>query len=94
MKFEWDPIKARTNQEKHGISFFEAATCFADEKGFVVLDSTHSSQRELRWFFLGKSANGRVLTVRYTRRGQQIRIIGAGAWRDGMRLYKQHNNEE
>jgi uncharacterized DUF497 family protein len=30
MEFEWDDIKADTNVRKHGVSFAEAATAFAD----------------------------------------------------------------
>ncbi|HVZ71410.1 MAG TPA: BrnT family toxin, partial [Polyangia bacterium] len=30
MRFEWDPEKARRNLAKHGVSFEEAATAFAD----------------------------------------------------------------
>ena len=28
MDFEWDPTKARANERKHGISFFEACEAF------------------------------------------------------------------
>ena len=30
MKFEWDVVKARKNQEKHNIGFNEAQTVFDD----------------------------------------------------------------
>jgi uncharacterized DUF497 family protein len=33
MIFEWDDAKAALNIEKHGISFYEAATVFADRRG-------------------------------------------------------------
>jgi uncharacterized DUF497 family protein len=33
MRFEWDPRKAQANKRKHGVTFEEAATCFADEHG-------------------------------------------------------------
>ena len=93
MEFEWDPDKARANEQKHGVSFLEAATCFADEKGVVLSDVAHSAKTELRWFFLGRSERGRVLTVRYTQRGINIRIIGAGAWREGKKIYEHKNHE-
>jgi len=35
--FEWDDEKARSNLEKHGVSFAEAATVFADPAA-VYLD--------------------------------------------------------
>jgi uncharacterized protein len=31
MDFEWDEIKARTNQRKHGVSFLEATEVFSDK---------------------------------------------------------------
>jgi uncharacterized protein len=34
--------------------------------------------------------NGRVLTVRYTQRGQSIRLIGAGYWREGREFYEKN----
>ena len=33
----------------------------------------------------------RVLTVRFTRRGETVRIIGAGYWREGRTIYEQAN---
>jgi uncharacterized DUF497 family protein len=30
IRFEWDPIKARTNRRKHGITFEEAVNVFDD----------------------------------------------------------------
>jgi uncharacterized protein len=40
--FEWDPVKAAVNLEKHGVSFDEAATVFEDALAVFV------SHRELR----------------------------------------------
>ena len=90
MKFEWDANKEEENIRKHDVGFSEAETSFADPFGFVACDSSHSS-KELRWFWFGRSSRGRILTVRYTQRGQTIRIIGAGAWRGGKSLYEKMN---
>ena len=32
MLFDWDPHKARSNDKKHGVTFEEATTVFADER--------------------------------------------------------------
>ena len=93
MKFDWDQSKEASNVEKHGVSFAEAAACFADPNGFVAHDSDHSLD-ELRWFWFGLSPQKRILTVRYTQRGQTIRIIGAGAWRHGKLLYEKINQSK
>ena len=29
--FEWDPVKAKTNKQKHKVTFEEAASVFGDE---------------------------------------------------------------
>ena len=41
--FEWDPQKAISNYEKHGVSFEEAATVFADGEALDWEDLYHSS---------------------------------------------------
>jgi uncharacterized DUF497 family protein len=41
--FEWDPKKASANLTKHGISFEEAATVFADPNAIDGPDRSHSA---------------------------------------------------
>jgi uncharacterized DUF497 family protein len=78
--FEWDAAKAARNVRKHGVSFDEAATVFADPKALDGPDLRHST-RERRSLRLGRSVAGRVLIVAYTFRGagddEKIRIISA-----------------
>jgi uncharacterized protein len=78
--FEWDANKAATNLRKHGVSFGEAATVFADPDALDGPDLAHSAQ-EARFLRLGRSLTGRVLMVAYTVRGlgddEKIRIISA-----------------
>ncbi len=45
--FAWDTQKAITNFSKHGFSFEEAATVFADFDGLDIPDLKHST-REAR----------------------------------------------
>jgi hypothetical protein len=42
MEFEWNPDKAELNQEKHGISFEEAAAVFNDSLSVTFPDPDHS----------------------------------------------------
>jgi uncharacterized DUF497 family protein len=44
--FEWDPEKAATNLSKHGVSFREAATVFADPLSLTLDDPDHSSYEQ------------------------------------------------
>jgi uncharacterized DUF497 family protein len=88
--FEWDAAKEQANIEKHGVSFAAAQYAFADPKRIILEDITHSSGHEMRYYCLGKVADG-ILTVRFTYRGGQIRIFGAGYWRKGKKIYDQQN---
>ena len=80
MEFEWDLAKESENLQKHKVSFLEALSTFSDPKGIQVADQEHSNL-EHRFYWIGKSSNGRVLTTRFTIRGEKIRIIGSANWR-------------
>lgn len=86
MRFEWDIAKDLENQKKHKLSFSEAVESFSDEKGFVLEDIKHS-KNETRYYWIGKDKHGRILTVRFVRRGNLIRIFGCAEWREFKRLY-------
>jgi hypothetical protein len=89
MKFEWDDNKNRINMETHGISFYDAQFAFADPKRLILEDVEHSDD-EKRYFCIG-FVQGGVATVRFTIRGDSIRIFGAGYWRKGKKLYEKSN---
>ncbi|MBI3970640.1 MAG: BrnT family toxin [Chloroflexi bacterium] len=74
--FEWDAGKAQANVRAHGVTFAEAATVFDDPLAICVDDEAHSGD-EQRYVITGQSALGRVLTVAYTMRGDDTRIITA-----------------
>ena len=76
LQFEWDEPKARTNLAKHGVSFEEASTVFADSLSITIDDPTHS-QAEDRFIVLGHSHRQRLLVVVHTERGDRIRLISA-----------------
>ncbi len=83
--FTWDPKKELINQVKHGVDFSTASQAFRDPERKIFTNPKHSGAEE-RYFCLGKTGN-RILTVRFVYRGNEIRIIGAGYWRKGRRLY-------
>lgn len=76
--FEWDRVKASENEAKHGVSFTEASTCFADQESLTIYDPEHSEDGD-RYVLLGMSARGRVLVVVHSERGDNIRLISARA---------------
>ncbi len=63
--FDWDPNKARSNQNKHGVNFEEAATVFRDHMALSIYDQDHSYVED-RWITLGISSKGRLLVVCHT----------------------------
>ena len=87
--FEWDSDKDAENQRKHGVSFTLAQQAFLDAKRVIARDVTHS-ESEQRFYCFGGIDEG-ILTVRFTYRNAVIRIIGAGYWRKGKRIYEQEN---
>ena len=90
--FEWGEAKNQENAEKHGVSFYEAQHAFLDKKRIIAKDINHS-QDEHRYYCFGlnKENNG-ILTVRFTYRSDRIRIVGAGYWRKGKKIYEQTNS--
>ena len=71
MEFEWDLSKEIENLRKHGIDFMEAVESFSDPNGFQLKDTKHSIV-ETRLFWVGKSRTGKIITTRFTRRGDII----------------------
>ena len=79
LRFEWDPVKARSNRRKHGVTFEEAMHVFDDPHAHFEQD--RSAGGELRWQAIGL-VGGVVLllvahTVREEGRNEVIRLISA-----------------
>lgn len=77
-EIEWDEAKNTSNKRKHGISFQEAETVFADEHALLLADPDHSTEED-RFVLLGFSASLKILVVChcYRRSEETIRIISA-----------------
>ena len=90
LTFEWDARKAATNLARHGVSFDEAITVFADPLGRLEGDDRHSVS-EIRLVLLGTSSADRLLAVMFTERGaERIRVISARtATRSERRQYEE-----
>jgi len=87
---EWDPAKDRSNQQKHGVSFREAATVFNDPLQWTIADPDHSIH-EHRYLTTGISAEGRLLIVAHADASDDegIRIINArGVTSEERRTYE------
>jgi uncharacterized DUF497 family protein len=74
VNFTWDPRKATSNAKKHGVTFEEAATVFADPLALAIQDEAH----EERTLLLGLSERVRVLLVVHVELdAETIRLISA-----------------
>jgi uncharacterized DUF497 family protein len=76
MEFEWDPDKAATNFEKHGIDFHDAATVFGDPLAITYHDVIHSFDED-RFITFGTASSGRLVVIVHVDRGDRTRIISA-----------------
>ena len=74
IEFRWDAKKAASNLRKHGVSFDEAATVFADPLALVLEDALYAE----RAILIGQSEKQRLLfTVFVELDADSIRIISA-----------------
>jgi len=76
LEFSWDPNKAASNLEKHGVSFEEASTAFGDPLSITVHDPAHSED-EPRFVLVGMTFTGKLVVVVHVELGDSIRIISA-----------------
>lgn len=89
MDFEWDVAKADTNEQRHGVSFDEAATAFGDRLSITIADPDHSDDED-RFVLLGETYQGRLVVVVHTERAERIRLISARlATRSERRSYEE-----
>lgn len=73
--FDWDLEKAMINREKHRVGFRDATLVFLDDRRMDE-DSSRPEHGEVRRKTTGM-VRGQLMTVIYTVRGGQHRIISA-----------------
>ena len=92
--FEWDEVKAQANLRKHGVSFEEAATVFAEGGAPIDGDIAHSIGED-RFIIIAISERQRLLTVAFTYRDEAVRIISARrANRREQHIYEQEKRSD
>lgn len=72
MRILWDKDKARINEEKHGVTFEEAAEVLVGD--YIEFKSNANGEKRSRAV---TRIRGEYLTVVYARRGETKRIISA-----------------
>lgn len=76
MRIEWDVTKDEINRRKHGVSFVLASEIFLDPLVATVVDKRHAAN-ETRFFSIGATRSGRLLSVGHTDDGDTVRLITA-----------------
>jgi len=73
--FAWDDAKAEANWRAHGVAFYQAIQAFRDPFALERIDDRQDYGEE-RINLIGM-AEGVLLHVTYTGRGERIRLISA-----------------
>jgi len=99
IRFEWDLMKARTNQRKHRITFEDATNVFDDPYALFEQDRADEETGELRWQAIGLVEGMILLLVAHTVRGEGqdevIRLISARrADRKERKRYEQNRAQD
>jgi uncharacterized DUF497 family protein len=91
-RFQWDDAKAASNRAKHSVSFEKARLVFDDVFSIGWLDNSEDYGEDR--FVILDMAEGRLLYVVYTMRGESARVISArGAQPNEQRRYHEQNAE-
>ena len=72
--FEWDKANRDKSWQKHRVAWWECEEVFLNLPLFVFPDPQHS-QKEVRFYALGKTGASRLLFVVFTVRQSRIRVI-------------------
>ena len=86
MDFEFDPIKSKSNQEKHGINFVDAQALWSDSELLEIPARTTDEPR----FLVIAQIHGKHWSAVITHRSQAIRLISVRRSRpEEVQLYEQ-----
>ena len=73
--FDWDQGNIHKNEKKHGVTWKECEEVFVG-KVYASEDIKHS-KKEIRYYVLGTTFQGRDMFISFTIRSNKIRIISA-----------------
>jgi len=76
VRFEWDTRKDQANQQKHGLSFVEAAELFKSGQYLEIYDEEHSVEED-RFIAIGAIRGGVIVVVFMESHEDLIRIVSA-----------------
>jgi len=76
LRFSWDPQKGESNWAKHGVTFEEAVSVFADPLA-RIFDNVWHAEAESRELIVGNSKLRRLILVSFAEDEEKVRIISA-----------------
>lgn len=92
--FEWDSHNAGKNWLRHRVAPEECEQIFFNLPLVTGRDAKHS-EKEARFYALGRTDAGRLLFVVFTTRGNQVRVISARDMsRKERNTYETHEDEK
>ncbi|MBN1893872.1 BrnT family toxin [bacterium] len=74
--FDWDKNNIEKNWEKHKVTPFESEQVFFNRPLWVADDIKHTD-KESRFYALGKTDSERLLFIAFTIRNKKIRVISS-----------------
>lgn len=74
--FDWDKGNLDKNKKSHNVENYECEQVFFSSPLIVIPDEKHSVG-ENRYAALGRSLQGRLLIIVFTKRNDKIRVISA-----------------
>jgi uncharacterized DUF497 family protein len=74
--FQWDQGNVEKNQQGHNVTYMECEEVFFNKPLLLSEDVKHS-QKENRYYVLGKTNEQRKLFIAFTLRDNLIRVISA-----------------
>lgn len=74
--FQWDQGNVEKNQQSHNVTYMECEEVFFNKPLLLSKDVKHS-QKENRYYVLGKTNEQRKLFIAFTLRDNLIRVISA-----------------
>jgi uncharacterized DUF497 family protein len=87
-RFDWSGGNAEKNWERHSVTPLEAEQVFFNSPLLSGVDVAHS-QKEQRFYALGRTDEGRELFIVFTLRARCLRVVSARDMsRKERRIYK------
>lgn len=73
--FDWDQANVQKNWQRHQVAFYECEEVFFHDP--AISSNPEHSGAERRYYALGRTIRGRLLSISFTMRGHKVRVVSA-----------------